>query len=379
MLKTCPKCNQPTRIGAKYCGFCATPLNAGPPPETQPQVNSNKACPHCNAPLRPGIKYCANCGKLVATAHASSPALLLATPDYQPPLETKNRPRHRFSRLAVSLITMLIIFLVIAIPVAIFGQPLIKQLFVAAPPTQTPTQIAISIPTNTTTPSPSATPLPSSTPTMQPTPTLTRPPSVTPTRLMPPTSTPSLIPVLLSDDFNQPLDSTWETWGEPNLTPVNTSNIQGLLINASNIDSGGISSLNTEIALTPGISISFTADVDYLDDRSAVLRFAWSPGTATLPEVADSLPVVLLIDSRQLTVEITTKDGILVPCHYPVEDAAHTYLLEINNNMLPAISVDGIPICQDTLPPLTPSNLPGARIHISGRGLIDRIYVSFIP
>ena len=55
MPKPCPKCSQPTRTGAKYCGFCGTPLitrltSANP----QPQVKSNAACPHCNAPLRRG-------------------------------------------------------------------------------------------------------------------------------------------------------------------------------------------------------------------------------------------------------------------------------------------------------------------------------------
>ena len=243
----------------------------------------------------------------------------------------------------------------------------------------TPTQTAITVPTNTSTPLPSATPLPSSTPTKLPSPTATKPPSATPTRLMPPSSTPIPIPVLLADEFNQPLDTNWETWGVPNLTPVITGSTQALLVNATNINSGGISSLNTQITLTPDLFISFTADVDYLDDQAAVLRFAWSPGTATPPEMTDELPLVLLIDSRQLTVQIIKEDGTPASCRYSLEDAAHTYRIDIGRDMLLTISVDGNRICSDVLAPLPQSSLPVGRIHFSGRGLIDSIYVSFIP
>ena len=383
----CPKCSQATRIGAKYCGYCGTSIINTTQAESQPLSKSNAACPHCSSPLRPGIKYCANCGKLAAPAHAPAPAMLMPAVPVDPTVQRASRERRRRKRLVVSLGAAVLLCLALAIPAGLFGRPLIRQLLSPATPTHTPTQTAIRIPTNTptalpsATPPASATPLPSATPTKPPTPTYTLRPSLTPTRLMPPTSTPTSIPVLLADEFNAPLDINWEIWGTPNLTPLNTNDLQALLIKASDINAGGISSLNNQIALTPGMYISFTANVDYLDDQLAVLRFAWSPGTATPADLttAEELPLVLLIDSRQLTVQITGADGMRISCRYPVEDAAHTYRIDIGQNMLPAITVDGQQVCLDTLPALARPSLPVGRIHFSGRGLVDQIYISFNP
>ena len=383
----CPKCSQPTRTGAKYCGYCGTSVITATQAESQPLSKSSAVCPHCNAPLRPGIKYCANCGKLATVAHPPAPAVLMPAVPTNTAIQRASRERRSRKRLVVSLGAVVLLCLALAIPAGIFGRPLIRQLLSPVTPTRTPTQTAIRIPTNTptalpsATPPASATPLPSATPTKPPTPTYTLRPSLTPTRLMPPTSTPTSIPVLLADEFNAPLDLNWEIWGTPNLTPLNTNDLQAVLIKASDINAGGISSLNNQIALTPGMYISFTANVDYLDDQLAVLRFAWSPGTATPADLtaAEELPLVLLIDSRQLTVQVIGADGTLISCRYPVEDAAHTYRIDIGRNMLPAITVDGQQVCLDTLPALARPGLPVGRIHFSGSGLVDQIYVSFNP
>lgn len=387
MPNLCPKCDQPIRTGAKFCGYCGFSLVNTSQAEAQPLSTSSAACPHCNAPLRPGIKYCANCGKLTATAHPAAPSVLMPAMPIDSPGQRASREKRKRKRLAVSLGAALLLCLALAIPVGIFGRPLIKQMLSTATPFHPPTHTAIRAPTNTptrlpsATPPASATPLPTATATEPPTATSTRRPSITPTRLMPPTSTPTSIPVLLADEFNAPLDLNWEIWGTPELTPLTTDEFQAVLLKASSITDGGISSLNNQITLTPGMYISFTANIDYLDEPLAVLRFAWSPGTATLEEMSatDMLPMVLLVDSRQLTIQMLAADGTPVSCRQPVADAAHTYRIDVSQDMVPAVTVDGIRVCIESLQALAPPGLPVGRIHFSGRGLIDQIMVSYNP
>jgi serine/threonine-protein kinase len=49
----CPKCQNPSRKGARFCTKCGTSL-----------VGAVTQCPHCNAPLRSGARFCSKCGHL---------------------------------------------------------------------------------------------------------------------------------------------------------------------------------------------------------------------------------------------------------------------------------------------------------------------------
>lgn len=83
---TCPRCGRPVRVGARFCGYCRTPLTSpvsppgsGPAPPTavddrgttsraaatqQPAVAT---CAHCGGPLRTGARFCGRCGKRVGS------------------------------------------------------------------------------------------------------------------------------------------------------------------------------------------------------------------------------------------------------------------------------------------------------------------------
>lgn len=349
MPNPCPHCRRPVRLGAKFCGFCGASLVAGspaPPPASAPGP----------APALP----------------PAAPSLDLSASVLQRRLQRKRR------RLIASLAAVLVICLAIAIPLAIYGRPLIQNAFSPAPAASTATHTLRPAPTNTRTPRPSPTPLPSATPTFPPSPTNTQTPSATPTRLMPPTRTSTASPWLLRADFSQPLDLTWESWGVLT-TEVMTGTTPALLLNTGDVDSGGISSLNDQITLSPWRVITFSVDVDYVDDDTAALRFAWSPGDNIPPELPEGLPLTLLIESKQLSVQVVTADGALASCTWALEDSAHTFRLEFVGERLPLLFIDDIPACEDQLAPLSSSNLPGGRIHFSGRGLLQDVSVSLTP
>jgi hypothetical protein len=349
MPNTCPNCRRPVRVGARFCGFCAASLTPTPisPPAAAPDPASNLL------PVAPSLDLTSEV--------------------------RQRRGKRKRSRLIISLFFLLIICLVIAVPLISFGRPLIKDLFSRATLTSTATQTAISVPTNTPTLLPSLTQVPTSTPTRLPSPTSTRPPSATPTRLLPPTYTSTPIHVLLSDDFSQPLDLLWETWGIPDTTTVIFDTTSMLLLTAASVDAGGISSLSDRITVEPGLIITFTADVDYLDDDTAVLRFAWSPGNSIPPELADPLPFSVLIESKQLAVQIIKEDGTSTACTWPIEDAVHTFEIQFDRNLLPIIFVDDSPVCENLLAPIAQTDLLEGRIHFSGSGLIDDVSVSIAP
>jgi hypothetical protein len=355
MPTPCPHCRRPVRLGAKFCGFCGASLLSNPPPA---------------APSAP-------------PAAPPTPAPAPALPPAAPPMDLsfsvlQRRAQRKRRRLIASLLAVLIICLGIAIPLVILGRPVIKGIFSPSTATRTATHTARPAPTNTATPRPSPTLLPSATPTSPPSPTATQLPSATPTRLLPPTRTSTASPVLLSADFSQPLDLLWESWGL-----LETSVISGatpaLLLTAADVDSGGISSRSDKLALSPGMVITFTADVDYLDDDAAVLRFAWSPGESTPQDLADGLPLVLLISAQQLTVQVVTADGTLASCPWALEDTAHTFRLEFDRDRLPLLFVDDTPACENMLLPIPLEDLPGGRIHFSGSGLIEAVSVSIAP
>jgi len=53
----CPKCQQPSPPGSRFCATCGGPLSA--PAAT---------CPKCQAGIAPGAKFCGNCGQNLAPA-----------------------------------------------------------------------------------------------------------------------------------------------------------------------------------------------------------------------------------------------------------------------------------------------------------------------
>ena len=347
MINSCPHCRRAVRLGAKYCGYCGKSLEAGPPTEAH--------TPPATAELPP-----------------ATPSLDLSASVLLRRLQRKRR------RLIVSLAAALIICLAVAIPLAIFGRPLITQMFSPATPTSTARSTARPAPTNTRTSLPTHTAPPSSTPTLLPSPSATRPASATPTRLMPSTRTSTASPLLLRADFSQPLDLIWESWGVFE-TEVIEGTTPALLLNAIDADSGGISSLNDQVAIKAGLVITFSADVDNVNDVTAALRFAWSPGDSLPGELPEGLPLVLLIESKQLSVQVMQADGTLASCSWTLEESAHTFRLEFDGEGLLLLFIDGSPACAGQLAPLPPFDLPGGRIHFSGRGLLQQVVVSLVP
>jgi hypothetical protein len=359
MPTSCPHCRRPVRVGAKFCGFCGASLLSSPPPAAP---SAPPAAPPTTAP---------------------APALAPALPPAAPPMDLSSsvlqrRVQRKRRRLIASLLAVLIICLGIAIPLVLLGRPVIKGIFSPSTATRTATHTARPAPTNTATLRPSPTRPPSATPTSPPSATPSKLPSATPTRLLPPTHTSTPSPLLLNDDFSLPLDQLWESWGLLETTII-TGTTPALLLTAADVDSGGISSRNDQIALSPGLVITFTADVDYVNEDAAVLRFAWSPGESTPQELADGLPLALLISARQLTVQVVKTDGTLVSCPWSLEDAAHTFRLEFGRDRLPLLFVDDSPVCENMLVPIPLVNLPGGRIHFSGSGLIEDVSVSLTP
>ena len=55
----CPRCQQPVRVGARFCPHCAQPLGAAPPPA--PPAAPASLCPQCGKPVRAGARFCGNC------------------------------------------------------------------------------------------------------------------------------------------------------------------------------------------------------------------------------------------------------------------------------------------------------------------------------
>jgi len=346
MPNTCPNCRRSVRAGAKFCGYCAANLTPALPP---------------------------------AAASRPSPNLLPVAPSLDLTSEVRlRRAKRRRTRLVVSLVFSVIVCLAIALPLAFFGRPLIIDLFSRATPTSTATQTAIFVPTNTATLLPSATRVPSATPTRTLSPTPSKSPSPTSTRVLPPTYTSTPIPFLLFDDFSQSISLLWETWGSPDPTTVITGTTSMLLLTAANVDAAGISSNNT-IPLTPGLIITFTAEVDTLDNDNAILRFGWSPGDSIPPEPSTPSPFSLLIESKQLTVQIIEEDGLSTSCFWPIEDTIHTVEINVDREWLPIIFVDDNPVCENLLAPIAQAEPLEGRIYFSGSGLIDDISVSLAP
>jgi hypothetical protein len=359
MPNPCPHCRRPVRVGAKFCGFCGTSLVSNPPSAAPPSAPPPSPPP--------------------AAAPTLAPVLLPEDPSADLSSSVlQRRARRKRRRLIVSLAALLVICLGIAIPLAIFGRPALEKLLTPSTATSTATHTARPAPTNTATLRPSPTRPPSATPTSPPSATPSKLPSATPTRLLPPTHTSTPSPLLLNDDFSLPLDQLWESWGLLETTII-TGTTPALLLTAADVDSGGISSRNDQIALSPGLVITFTADVDYVNEDAAVLRFAWSPGESTPQELADGLPLALLISARQLTVQVVKTDGTLVSCPWSLEATLHTFRLEFGRDRLPLLFVDDTPACENMLVPIPLVNLPGGRIHFSGSGLIEDVSVSLTP
>ncbi len=347
MPNTCPNCRRSVRDGAKFCGYCAANLTPASPP---------------------------------AAASVPSPNLLPVAPSLDLTSEVLlRRAKRKRTRLVVSLVFSIIICMAIAIPLAFFGRPLIINLFSPATPTSTATQTAISVPTNTPTLIPSATRVPSATPTRTPSPTPSMSPSPSSTRVLPPTYTSTPLPFLLFDDFSQPINLLWETWGLPEPTTVITGTTSILLLNGANVDAAGISSLNNSIPFTPGLIIIFKAGVDTLDDDNAMLRFGWSQGNSIPPDASAPLPFSLLIESNQLTVQIIQEDGTSTSCFWPIEDTIHTVQITLDRQWLPIIFLDDNPVCENLLTPITQIEPLEGRIHFSGSGLVDDLSVSLTP
>jgi hypothetical protein len=405
MQKNCPKCNRPIRAGAKFCGFCgATLAPVSPAVSLPPRKNNEASCPHCNAALRPGVKFCANCGKPISPQPAAVQAAPPASPPPQPPsvkpaapaspppaaarpaptpgrtpTARERRAKRSRGRFVIYLGLLLVICLVITIPGAIFGPPLVRDLLEKTTPTSTVTETMLPSPTNTSTLTPTTTLTATTTATAEPSPTFTLAPTTTATRILPPTYTSTPLPPLLETDFSQLLDTLWEIWGDPNTVRVTDEINPALMLTGVDVDSSGVSSLEDTIAFEPGLVILFTTDQPpaAINAGNAQLRFAWSPGPDTPLESTDPLPLQLLIEPTRLTFTVQFEDNIQNTCEEDLEPGIHNFRLEVNELLEPLIFVDGEQVCQSLTTPDPSFNLTGGRIHFSGSGLVDDVVVGY--
>jgi len=412
MQNTCPKCNRPVRPGAKFCGFCGTTLTpvrlvASP----QPAKNNGAAnCPHCNAPLRPGVKFCANCGKPVsdqkANGQAAGPVQPVSPPPVAPPAPPRPAPkpsgrvsttrgrraRRSRGRYIIYLVVLFVICLALAIPAVLLGRPLVQEWLVKTTPTSTVTETSLPVPTNTNTPEPTATSTSTSTATVTPsaTPTQTQIPTQTarPTQVLRPTNTSTPVAPILEENFDNELSEQWELWGNTdNITT--TLIIEGndsdtfLLLSSQDVTADGISSLAEDIPFEAGVVISFTANLTTpaIEIDSPTLRFAWTPGTVTPPELDPEEPLALelLIEPTRFNLTIILEDTTQEPCTEDLEAGPHTFRIEVSETSEPKIFVDNQPVCEEMTIFIQPFSQPGGRIHFSGSGLVDDIMVYLQP
>src|SRR5262245_33670211 len=67
---TCPRCQQKSRPGAKFCEECGAPLT--------------RTCAHCGAQISPMAKFCSECAHRASQAATSTPQRFKAPEDYTP-------------------------------------------------------------------------------------------------------------------------------------------------------------------------------------------------------------------------------------------------------------------------------------------------------
>lgn len=86
ILPTCPNCNAPISVNAKFCRECGKPIEIAeqePTPSPSPTLASTQAtCPHCGALISPTAKFCRECGSTI------EPQKPVQAPQPVPPGET---------------------------------------------------------------------------------------------------------------------------------------------------------------------------------------------------------------------------------------------------------------------------------------------------
>jgi hypothetical protein len=247
----CPKCGQPRRPGARFCGNCGALVPATPSPQAAAAATSRaeeNVCPHCGKPVRSGAKFCSNCGKTIevtavqtglplkAEPAASVQATAVQLPVVKPgpvappvavPPAAKTPPAKAASKSgrAVWIWVSVILLIILCIAVAAAGYFAYTKnffgLFKAATSSPTPGLTASSsvAPKATTTPPAKTTPSPMVTLTQAPLQPTGVPTTAVPTAAVSPTTgvtnTPSIPQVLFKDEFSSDLNALWSVWGEP--------------------------------------------------------------------------------------------------------------------------------------------------------------------
>jgi hypothetical protein len=306
----------------------------------------------------------------------------------------RRRKRSR-GRYVIYFFLLFILCLAITIPATIFGYPYVRDYLAKTPSissvTETPSTLHTTItpkPIFTQTPTPTArvevvatdtnTVTVTPTPTLQPT-TAVVPATLTSTPTSSPTATATNIPApLLDDNFSQGFDqNTWQTWGLTESITVTNGEDRALLFLSVDVNEGGVSSIIDNISFEPGLVISFTVNMSVDGVSPTRLRFAWTPGSGTPLDTSIPLPVEFLIDPAQVTINLRPQDSSLIECNRPLTGPIHNYRIEVLESLLTYIYIDENQVCVLTNPP---SFIPtGGRIHFSGSGLVDNVYVILMP
>ena len=81
---TCPNCNTPISVNAKFCRACGKPIEIPKPePVQSPSLTrapSEPTCSHCGALISPTAKFCRECGSAIEPIQASAPTPTSALP-----------------------------------------------------------------------------------------------------------------------------------------------------------------------------------------------------------------------------------------------------------------------------------------------------------
>ena len=384
MAQKCPNCGQPTRTGARFCGFCGTNLGATDPEERRPDASPNlrqaspkkqnvsysattNPCHFCGSYNRPGVKFCASCGRQLSSNDI---------PPVPPPLpQTEDRKiGNKRSRLtAIGILAGVLVIICVSLIIITQNLGLYETIF----PKGTSTEVGIELSDLTNTPV-DPTQIPSST--QEPTNTSVPTPTPSPTETSFPTVTHTPTPkVIFQDHFDQGLGN-WEPWGSEGLA-VESELLQPQVIlddylelKGYNYDQVGVTSIQT-YTLVSGMVFDFKAEVENPIDAN--LFFDWYPGNEI--RSPDELGPIYLEIRNSETVFHYISNGKEIDCRVPLpEPGMRTYRLVFGADweLILLIGEGNLDeVCRSIID--QPDDLFG-RITFSGFGLVDRVSVTQI-
>ena len=414
---TCPKCGNPLRPGAKFCGNCGLVISAASaaqPPAGSPAPVGGPVCPNCGKPVRPEAKFCANCGKVIGSgplppppvqSTAAQPApVSQPLPAAQKPAAAQPAPQSRPlpARPAAPAAAAgkearpakpaksrrlwpiaVLILLVVCVAAVIGGYFAFGDKIIGLITKKTPTITVVAKVTGTPLPKPTEQPAalkPSATTaapiaTQTPAPTNTTAPVVLPSPTVPtPTETlPVASNVLFEDDFNAGLAPLWRAWGSPRPKIDSGFGDNWLYLAADKAYDAGVTS-KPVITLSTGAEINFIAQLNPDFTIGYVLNFDWDP-VRYERQPGDTLDGLFHLSIRVDKLTFRAPMGNFT-CERPVSGVdPHTYRFVIRDgNVLDLFIDDGTePACHV----LDLGEAPGeGRLSFTGLGLVTQVKVT---